>query len=161
MQNISGFAFRNNIDLRNSKDDSGPWKNKEPVVFTLDRSQHPKSVELRSSCAPLEIFLIRCSPDWDHHREKGIHYSALQSTLVDLWAGTAMGVGALIRSMMNRLTANSSLPRGPAVKLASLAGRRCLLGCRFARGGPAPPLCLSGDESWAGVFVWGRGVNGT
>lgn len=51
----------------------------------------------------------------------------LESTLVDLGVGRRMGVGALICSMMNCRTARSNLPRGPAVKLTSLAGRRCPL----------------------------------
>lgn len=52
----------------------------------------------------------------------------LESTLGDLGVGRKMGVGALTSSMMNRRTACSNLPRGPAVKLTSLAAWRCPLG---------------------------------
>lgn len=62
---------------------------------------------------------------------------------------------------MNRSTARSNLPRGPVVKLTSLAGRRCPLrrtpSVAFARGRRALPLCLNGDKSWADC-LFGEGV---
>lgn len=97
----------------------------------------------------------------EEHWEKTVNYPELQSTRVDLWAGTALGVGALILSMMNRLTANSSLPRGPAVKLASLAGRSCFLrrsqdAVSQEEGGHR--LFVSAETSLGQACLFGEGV---
>lgn len=85
----------------------------------------------------------------------------LESTLVDLGVGRRMGVGVLTCSMMNRRTACSNLPRGPAVKLTSLAAWCCPLrrspSVAFARGRRALPLCFNGDKSWADC-LFGEGV---
>lgn len=54
-----------------------------------------------------------------------------------------------------------TFPEGPAVKLASLAGRHRFSGAREEERGRALPLCLNGDGSWADCLFGEGGVNGT